>query len=522
MAFGLEASEAFLNDLSSFGSVAPLLNVDELAGLEVLVALEEVLDLVLGLLRNIGDVLDVLPAWVLVRNSDDLGIRARLVAHVQNADGTQLHANTGEDGVLEQSENVYGVTVEAESVLEVAVVGGVNERREQHAVEVDATCFVVNFVLVAASLGNFNDGVVSGHRGLLHVWDEYALGYFMMPERPRLTPAMADVRRAVRELLAATVGDGELVLVALSGGPDSLALAAATAFEAPRGGLRAGAVIVDHGLQEASAAVAEAAAEQARALGLDPVDIRRVEVISADGPEADARTARYAALDAAQHEHGAAAVLLGHTLDDQAETVLLGLTRGAGPTSLAGMSAVTGSYLRPLLGIRRIETVAACADQGLSPWSDPHNHDRSYTRVRIRNEVMPVLESQLGPGVSEALARTAVQLREDAAVLDSLARDALPTVLLPTPGDEQTTQVALDAGALADMPAAIHNRLIRLTALSVFGVSLSQAHTAAIAALVTNWHGQGEAHVPGIRVERQGFRLVFRATNPANSASAKE
>jgi tRNA(Ile)-lysidine synthase len=344
----------------------------------------------------------------------------------------------------------------------------------------------------------------------------------MMPERPRLTPAMADVRRAVRELLASTVGDGELVLVALSGGPDSLALAAATAFEAPRGGLRAGAIIVDHGLQAGSAEVALAAAEQARALGLDPVDIRRVEVLAADGPEADARSARYAALERAHAEHGAAAVLLGHTLDDQAETVLLGLTRGAGATSLAGMSAVTGFYLRPLLGIRRSETVAACVDQGLTAWSDPHNNDRSYTRVRIRTEVMPVLESQLGPGVAEALARTADQLRGDAAVLDSLARDALPTVLLPTPGDQQSSQVALDAGSLGDMPAAIHNRLIRLTALSVFGVSLSQAHTAAIAALVTNWHGQGEAHVPGIRVERQGFRLVFRAANPADEHSTKE
>lgn len=335
----------------------------------------------------------------------------------------------------------------------------------------------------------------------------------MMPERPRLTPAMADVRRAVRELLASTVGDGELVLVALSGGPDSLALAAATAFEAPRAGLRAGAVIVNHNLQPGSAEVAEAAAAQARELGLDPVDIRAVEVVSADGPEADARTARYAALEAARDEQGAAAVLLGHTLDDQAETVLLGLTRGAGATSLAGMSAVTDFYLRPLLGIRRTETVAACEDQGLTPWSDPHNGDRSYTRVRIRTEVMPVLEAQLGPGVAQALARTADQLRDDAAVLDSLARDALPTVFLPMPGENaQNTEAALDAGSLADMPAAIHNRIIRQTALAVSGVSLSQAHTASIAALVTDWHGQGEAHVPGIRVERQGFRLVFRAT----------
>src|SRR5690606_20312838 len=112
----------------------------------------------------------------------------------------------------------------------------------------------------------------------------------------------------------------DLVLVALSGGADSLALAAATAFEAPRAHLRAGAVIVDHGLQAASTEVAERAAEQARALGLDPVVVVRVQVGSAGGPEAAARDARYAALVETIQTTDAAALLLGHTLDDQAET----------------------------------------------------------------------------------------------------------------------------------------------------------------------------------------------------------
>src|SRR5215207_3414871 len=152
--------------------------------------------------------------------------------------------------------------------------------------------------------------------------------------RPRLTPPIADVRRAVRAVLP----PAGLVLVALSGGADSLALAAATAFEAPRAGCRAGAVIIDHGLQQGSAEVAARAAAQAAELGLQPVLVRRVAVAPAGegGPEASARIARYAALDAAAHETGAVLVLLGHTLDDQAETVLLGLARGAGAASLSG------------------------------------------------------------------------------------------------------------------------------------------------------------------------------------------
>jgi len=337
---------------------------------------------------------------------------------------------------------------------------------------------------------------------------------------------MADVRRAVREMLADIFPDARespeesadstpvvtaqvpLLLVAFSGGPDSLALAAATAFEAPRAGLRAGAVIIDHNLQEGSTQVAERAAAQARALGLDPVLIRHVEVLPASGPEADARSARYAALADARETSGASAILLGHTLDDQAETVLLGLTRGAGPTSLSGMSPVSGFYLRPLLGIRRNATESACADQGLEPWNDPHNVDPTYTRVRIRHVVMPVLETELGPGIAEALVRTAEHLREDAATLDSLANDMMQGLIMPGAGPE----VAVDANALADAPRAIYTRVIRAVALAAFGVSLTSAHTAAIALLVTNWHGQGAAHVPGIRVERQGFRLVFVPT----------
>jgi len=342
--------------------------------------------------------------------------------------------------------------------------------------------------------------------------------------RPRLTPPIADVRRAVRSVLASfpepvegsghigpSTGSGPaapLVLVALSGGADSLALAAATAFEAPRAGLRAGAVIVDHGLQDASAAVAEAAADAARALGLDPVLVRRVEVTGEGGPEASARAARYAALDAAADETGAALVLLGHTLDDQAETVLLGLARGSGAASLAGMAPQSGRYARPLLGIRRAATRQACLDAGLEPWDDPHNTDPAYTRVRVRERVLPVLEAELGPGVAEALARTAEQLREDEEAFTSQIDEFIEELCEPAEAG-----IAVSAAALAANPAALRQRIIRHVVASEFGVSLTRTQTLEVARLVTDWHGQGPIDLPGgIRATRAGSRIVFSTT----------
>jgi tRNA(Ile)-lysidine synthase len=319
--------------------------------------------------------------------------------------------------------------------------------------------------------------------------------------RPSLSPAVADVRRAVRSSLPA---DG-LVLVALSGGPDSLSLAAALAFEAPG---RAGAVIVDHQLQDGSDAVAERARQQAESLGLGHVRVVRVTVPSDSGagPEAAARTARYDALASVAGELGAVAVLLGHTLDDQAETVLLGLARGSGGGSLQGMAPVAGLYRRPLLGIRRSTTVQACADEGLEPWADPHNDDPSFTRVRVRRDVLPVLEAELGPGVAEALARTAEALREDeeafATMIDEVAEELAEFI---------DGGIAVAVGALAANPAALRQRIIRFVVQSEFGVSLSRAHTLEIARLVTDWHGQGPIDVPGIAVARAGGRIEFRA-----------
>ncbi|WP_291041742.1 tRNA lysidine(34) synthetase TilS [Herbiconiux sp.] len=337
--------------------------------------------------------------------------------------------------------------------------------------------------------------------------------------RPRLTPAIADVRRAVRECLEQA--GPTFVLVALSGGPDSLALAAATAFEAPRRGIRAGAVVVDHGLQEGSAEVAERAAAQARELGLDPVIVERVDVeigpaSRTGGTEAAARTARYAALDRALATAGGDHVLLGHTLDDQAETVLLGLARGAGATSLSGMEAATpaepetgrAARLRPLLGIRRSTTEAFCTDSGLDPWNDPHNEAERFTRVRVRHTVLPLLEAELGPGIAEALARTAEQLREDDETLHDIATETIEDLV-----EHAEAGIAVSARALAANPPALRNRIIRYVVESEFGVSPSRAQTLAVAALATDWHGQKGVDLPGIRVVRQAALLVFTRTD---------
>ncbi|MBC7724894.1 MAG: tRNA lysidine(34) synthetase TilS [Burkholderiaceae bacterium] len=330
-----------------------------------------------------------------------------------------------------------------------------------------------------------------------------------MTRRPRLTPAIADVRRAVRGAISGIPADS-LVLVALSGGPDSLALAAAVAFEAPRSGLRAGAVIIDHDLQPGSADVAQHASSAALQLGLHPVIVHRVVVGADGGPEAAARDARYAALSAVRAELGATHVLLGHTLDDQAETVLLGLARGSGPASLSGMGVAAGPYLRPLLGIRRATTVQACFDAGLEPWNDPQNDDPAFTRVRVRSVVLPMLERELGPGIAEALARTGDLLREDADALDHFAEEMIEEL-----AEHAEAGISLPVAALVANPAALRQRLIRAVVLGEFHLSLSRAHTLEVARLVTDWHGQGPLDLPGVRVERRGRLIVFSAAPAA-------
>ncbi|WP_329006084.1 tRNA lysidine(34) synthetase TilS [Kribbella sp. NBC_00709] len=324
--------------------------------------------------------------------------------------------------------------------------------------------------------------------------------------RGKLHPAIARTREAVRATLT-ELPESTTVLVACSGGTDSLALAAATAFEAPKLGLRAGAIVVDHGLQADSAHVAETAADQCRGLGLDPVQVRPVQVGTEGGPEGAARTARYDALRDAADELGADIVLLAHTRDDQAETVLLGLGRGSGARSLAGMAPAVGRLRRPFLEVPRGTTAAACIASGLRPWHDPHNDDPQYTRVRVRHEVLPVLEEALGPGVVEALARTAGLLRADADALDLLAADVAESALRRDEGE-----VRAEVGVLTDEPAAIRTRVLRQAALEAGcrATDLTAGHIAAVDALVTDWRGQRWIDLPqGIRaIRKAGFIIL--------------
>ena len=304
-------------------------------------------------------------------------------------------------------------------------------------------------------------------------------------------PAVAEVRRAVR---AALIGPA---LVACSGGADSFALAAAVAFEAPRAGISAGLVTVDHGLQPGSDAQAKAVAELGYELGFDPVEIVRVDVGRHGGPEAAARTARYGAIDGVADALGMD-VLLGHTLDDQAETVLLGLGRGSGPRSIAGMRPVERRYRRPFLDLRRSTTEAACRALGLVPWDDPHNADPSYQRARLRHEVMPLLEDVLQGGVAAALAQTAALVRDDVDALDELS-----TMYMAT---------ELSVGDLQTLPRAIRTRVLRAWAHQHGTAALTATHIAALDALITNWHGQGPIDLPGgFEAVRASGRLDLRA-----------
>ena len=311
------------------------------------------------------------------------------------------------------------------------------------------------------------------------------------------TPEVAAVRLAVRRVLAGLLGPAHpsgsagLVLVACSGGADSVALAAALAFEAPRAGRPAGAVTVDHGLQPGSAMRAAALADRLRQLGLDPVEVATVRVGRTGGPEAAAREARYRALEESADRLGAVAVLLGHTLDDQAETVLLGLARGSGSRSLAGMPARRGRFVRPLLGLDRATVRAAARADGLPVWDDPHNADPAFARARVRDEVLPVLEKALGPGVPEALARTAALARDDADALDGWAATAYDSALAG-PG-------VLAVDALAALPPAVRSRVLRLAALAAGapGTDLTAGHVGELDRLVTDWRGQGPLHLPG-------------------------
>ena len=305
------------------------------------------------------------------------------------------------------------------------------------------------------------------------------------------------LHRAVAALRAVLRGHDGAALLGLSGGADSCALAvAAAALTGTRAGAGlgpVGAVVVDHGLQADSAEVAAAAAGVARTLGLGPVLVRRVTVADAgEGPEAAARRARREAFAAAAREAGAGLVLVAHTADDQAEQVLLGLARGSGTRSLAGIPAggalPDGTPLaRPLLGLTRADAEAICRWAGVRWWEDPHNADPALLRSRVRTRVLPALEDLadgLGPGVREGLVRTAAIAAEDAAALEQWAACALAECRVrgeaPSPGD---AVVRLDLAAFAALPPAVRHRVLGLAVVEAGGPRPTRERTLAVDAL---------------------------------------
>jgi tRNA(Ile)-lysidine synthase len=318
-----------------------------------------------------------------------------------------------------------------------------------------------------------------------------------------MTRALVDIRSAVRPYLE-KLSAGDSLLVAISGGADSLALASAVIAESKDLLLRPIAVTIDHQLQDGSAAQAARVVEQAEKLGYVDVISRKVIVDQSSGLESGARDARYAALHEIATEMNASQIYLGHTRDDQAETVLLGLARGSGARSLSGMASVNGKIVRPLLNVTRELTEQVCSDLDIEIWNDPHNLNQDFSRVRVRTRVLPVMEEELGPGISQALARTAGLLRDDADALDQLAEQAAGGL----------NRADLEIDYLLLLPKAVRSRVLRkaIYAQGAPGGAITADHVAAVEALVTSWHGQGEVSLPGgVKVARISGRLSLYA-----------
>jgi len=314
-----------------------------------------------------------------------------------------------------------------------------------------------------------------------------------------MAQASVAIRNAVKEQLERCEA-GDCILVAVSGGADSLALAYATLVESSPLAIKAIAVTIDHQLQEKSSDQAAKVEKQLRAMGYQDVVVAKVKVSLESGLEAGARSARYEALQRIALEKNAVKVLLGHTRDDQAESVLLGLARGSGTRSLSGMAIENGIYLRPLLALTRAQTEEACTEFGIEYWNDPHNENLDFSRVRVRREVLPVMEEQIGPGIAAALARSAALLRDDADALDAIASAEI----------SRHNLTDLECSELELLPRAIRTRILR-TAIYAAGApsgSISADHIGAVEALVTSWHGQGLVSLPGgVKVERISGRL---------------
>ena len=320
------------------------------------------------------------------------------------------------------------------------------------------------------------------------------------------TPALLELRQAVRPWFE-KLEPNSRVCVGVSGGADSLALAIVAKMEANNFAIELIAVVVDHGLQENSAEIAYLTKKKLEKIGYSDIFIGKAVVQLTDGLESSARRARYKVFQQAMETFSATTFLLGHTKNDQAEGVLLGLARGSGTKSLSGMQAVSGAFVRPFLSIGRAQTEAACREAGVEFWSDPHNFSNEFARVRVRKNILPLLEEEIGPGIIDALARSAKILREDASALDQWAESVFSEI---DPSD-------IDISALALLPIAVRSRVL-LRAIYAAGApagSISASHLEPIEALVSDWGGQGHTSLPGgVKVRRISGRLSLLQQKP--------
>lgn len=312
-------------------------------------------------------------------------------------------------------------------------------------------------------------------------------------------PALLELRKAVRFWFQKLEANSK-VCIGVSGGADSLALAIAANLEAADLNLDLVAVIVDHGLQENSADVAATTKKKLEVIGYSNIFVGKANVLVTDGIEASARRARYLVFQQALETYGAKIFLLGHTKNDQAEGVLLGLARGSGTKSLSGMAEISGPFIRPFLNIDRSTTQAACDESGIEYWIDPHNSNTEFTRVRVRENILPLIEKEIGPGIIEALSRSAKILREDATALDEWAERVFAEV----------DPAEIEISFLSDLPIAVRSRVLRLAiyAAGAPSGSISATHLEPIEAFVSDWRGQGHTSLPGgVKVCRISGRL---------------
>ena len=314
-----------------------------------------------------------------------------------------------------------------------------------------------------------------------------------------------EMQNAVQNLLK-DFDAGDYVLVGCSGGADSLALAWTTLVVGKRLELKTGVIIVDHQLFPESNSVALNAKKQCEDLGIEEVIIKKVNVEQThEGLEAAARIARYEAFENVLQETNAQVILLAHTQDDQAETVLMRLTRGSGAKSLSGMAQVSGKYLRPFLHLRKKLVHDSLDLIGLKAWQDPANTDHQFLRVKVRHELMPKIIEVLGESAISSLDKTSQLLRLDNQALEELAQQ-----FFESQKDVKTN--GLEISELEKLPEAIRTRVLRICAIAsgVHPGPFSFEHIEAIDALVKNWHGQGNVDLPGfIQATRVDHSIRF-------------